>query len=136
VEIERGLQAATAVLSPGGRLVVVTFHSLEDRLVKSYLQYASGLRRGDTLTGYFFLHILTQFLDYASHRIGKAQIRPNLAGVRASQGPALELITKKAIRSTQDEIDSNPRARSAKLRCAERTANKYEFNANPVNDSK
>jgi 16S rRNA (cytosine1402-N4)-methyltransferase len=109
-EIERGLQAATALLRPGGRLVAVTFHSLEDRLVKSYLQYASGLRG-----------------DYASHRIGKAQIRPNLAS-HVSHGPALELVTKKAIRPTQAEVDSNPRSRSAKLRCAERTANRYEVN--------
>ena len=68
-ELERGLAAAVECLTPGGRLAVISFHSLEDRIVKHFL---------------------------------RAQC---------------EVLTKKPIEATEDEIRSNPRSRSAKLRC-------------------
>jgi 16S rRNA (cytosine1402-N4)-methyltransferase len=71
------LVAAPRVLKPGGRLVIISFHSLEDRIVKD------AMREG------------------------------------AQQG-VYRLLTKKPVTATEEEIDSNPRSRSAKMRAAER----------------
>jgi 16S rRNA (cytosine1402-N4)-methyltransferase len=91
-ELAAGLAAAEQVLRPGGRLVVVAFHSLEDRIVKSFLVERS--RRG-----------------------GASRHRPE-----AIQAPAVfTLLTKRPIVPDEAEVAANPRARSAKLRAAERT---------------
>jgi 16S rRNA (cytosine1402-N4)-methyltransferase len=91
-ELVAGLAAAEEVLRPGGRLVAVAFHSLEDRIVKSFLVERS--RRG-----------------------GFSRHRPE-----AAQAPAIfTLLTKRPIVPDEAEIAANPRARSAKLRAAERT---------------
>ena len=71
------LQTAPQLLKPGGRLVVISFHSLEDRIAKD------AMREGAKLGQY-------------------------------------KLLTKKPVTATEEEIDRNPRARSAKLRAAER----------------
>jgi len=71
------LEAAPRILKPGGRVVVISFHSLEDRIVKD--AFRDGVRRGD-----------------------------------------FRLLTKKPVTSSEAESDRNPRARSAKLRAAER----------------
>jgi 16S rRNA (cytosine1402-N4)-methyltransferase len=71
------LQAAPRLLRPGGRLVIISFHSLEDRIVKDALR--EGVKQGD-----------------------------------------YQLLTKKPVTAREDEIDRNPRSRSAKLRAAER----------------
>lgn len=92
-EIERGLAAAERVLQPGGRLAVVSFHSLEDRAVKRFLRTRSG---GDGVSRH-------------------APERP----VRA---PSFALDTRKPIEPSAAETARNPRARSAKLRVAARTA--------------
>jgi 16S rRNA (cytosine1402-N4)-methyltransferase len=91
-ELAAGLVAAETVLRPGGRLVVVAFHSLEDRLVKQFLRQRSG---GATVSR----HV--------------AQI--------AQDAPTFRVITKRAIVPDAAEVENNPRARSAKLRAAERT---------------
>ena len=91
-ELVRGLAAAEAVLAPGGRLVVVTFHSLEDRIVKRYLQMASATSGGGS-------------------RHGPAQ---TLAPARYHR-PA------KAVEAGKAELARNPRARSARLRQGVRT---------------
>ena len=95
-ELERGLAAAEALLVPGGRLVVVAFHSLEDRVVKAFLRRRSG---------------------------GAAQASRHLpAAGEAPAAPTFRLITRRPLRPSPREVAANPRARSARLRAAERTA--------------
>ncbi|MDO8381105.1 16S rRNA (cytosine(1402)-N(4))-methyltransferase RsmH [Phenylobacterium sp.] len=94
-ELEAGLVSAERVLKPGGRLAVVTFHSLEDRIVKSFFTP----RAGQTPAG--------------SRHLPPAQ---------AGAAPSFELIFKGAHPPSEAEIAANPRARSAKLRAAVRTA--------------
>lgn len=89
-----GLMAAERALAPGGFLGVVTFHSIEDRIVKRYFQGASG-----------------------------GAGRANRYAPEAETAPArLTLINRKAIAADAQEIAQNPRARSARLRMARRTA--------------
>jgi len=94
-ELERGLAAAEKVLAPGGRLAVVTFHSLEDRVVKNFLKERSG------------------DMPAPSRHLPQA----------ASTGPAptFKLLHRKAVAAGAQELARNPRARSAKLRAAIRT---------------
>lgn len=93
-ELAEGLAAAERALKPGGRLAVVTFHSLEDRIVKRYLQLASG------------------------HEANANRYAP----ARATSEARFEMITRRAVGPDDDELAANPRARSAKLRVARRTA--------------
>ncbi len=93
-ELEDGLVAAERVLRPGGRLAVVTFHSLEDRVVKRFLRERSG----GTPAG-------------SRHR----------PAVDAEQAPSFETPAR-AVRAGEVEVARNPRARSATLRVARRTA--------------
>ena len=88
-----GLEAALRLLAPGGRLVVISFHSLEDRIVKHTLQAHAG--RWENLA----------------------------AGGRrwAGSQPVVKLVTRRPLAPSPQECERNPRARSAKLRAAERT---------------
>jgi 16S rRNA (cytosine1402-N4)-methyltransferase len=95
-EIGRGLAAAAELLAPGGRLVVVSFHSLEDRLVKRFMQDASGRTPGPS--------------------------RHDPAGLADRAAPEFRLLTKNAERPTDAETKRNPRARSARLRALARLA--------------
>lgn len=92
-ELEAGLAAAEALLKAGGRLAVVSFHSLEDRIVKQFLREASG-----------------------AVAAGSRHLPPSLA----AQRPVFERVSK-AIRPGEAELARNPRARSATLRHATRT---------------
>jgi 16S rRNA (cytosine1402-N4)-methyltransferase len=94
-EVSAGLRAAEAVLAPGGRLAVVTFHSLEDRIAKSFL----AERAGKTPAG--------------SRHLPPTQLGP---------APSFELLFNGARAPSEAETARNPRARSAKLRAATRTA--------------
>ncbi|HEX8669638.1 MAG TPA: 16S rRNA (cytosine(1402)-N(4))-methyltransferase RsmH [Allosphingosinicella sp.] len=94
-ELEGGLEAAEQVLKPGGRLAVVTFHSLEDRLVKRFLKERSGAVPGGSR------HLPEQ--------------------VRAAPAPSFADVAK-PVRAGEQETRANPRARSATLRVARRTA--------------
>jgi 16S rRNA (cytosine1402-N4)-methyltransferase len=91
-ELAGALPAAERILKPGGRLVVIAFHSLEDRIVKTFLAERSGGRRGSR-------HL------------------PDVAETPAS----FRALTKRPIVADETEVAENPRARSAKLRAAERT---------------
>jgi len=92
-ELHLALAAAERVLKPGGRLVVVSFHSLEDRIVKDFLN-----ARGKTGGGSRHLPEMAQ------------------------AAPSFQILTKRPVTPSEAEVASNPRARSAKLRAAERTA--------------
>ncbi len=92
-ELLRALVAAETVLAPGGRLSVVTFHSLEDRIVKQFMASRAGRKPA------------------ASRHLPLAE----------TQTPSFTLIGRCPILPSPSEIRTNPRARSAKLRIAERT---------------
>ena len=93
-ELERALISAERLLAPGGRLAIVSFHSLEDRRVKD------------------FLRLRSQVAPRASRHRPASPARP----------PSFHLLTRKPITPGAAEIARNPRARSARLRAAERTA--------------
>lgn len=92
-ELYQGLMAAERVLAPRGKLAVVTFHSIEDRMVKRFLTARSG--GGGNANRY--------------------------APEADRADPAFTLKSRKAISASKAEVDANPRARSARLRVAERT---------------
>jgi 16S rRNA (cytosine1402-N4)-methyltransferase len=94
-ELEAGLVAAERTLKAGGRLAVVTFHSLEDRIVKGFFAQRTG---------------------------GTPQVSRHSPPEIAVQPPSFRLIHRGVRTPSQVEIDANPRARSAKLRAAERSA--------------
>ena len=94
-ELEQGLDAAEQVLKPGGRLAVVTFHSLEDRMVKRFLKERSG----DVPAG--------------SRHLPQARA--------SAPAPSFEAVAK-PVRAGEAELAANPRARSATLRVARRTS--------------
>jgi len=100
-ELQSALAAAERVLKAGGRLAVVSFHSLEDRIVKNFLNARGKAAQGSR-------HL------------------PELAHL----APSFRLLTKRPVMPADEEIAVNPRARSAKLRAAERT----EAPAHPASD--
>ena len=94
-QLARALIAAENILSAGGRLVVVTFHSLEDRMVKLFLRTRAGLSGG-----------------------GSRHMPERKAGA----APSFDMPSKKSIEPSLEEIADNPRSRSARLRYAIRTS--------------
>jgi 16S rRNA (cytosine1402-N4)-methyltransferase len=94
-ELERALEAAERLLVPGGRLLVVTFHSLEDRIVKHFLQERSGKTPGGS-----------RYLPAPS---GPAS------------APSFRIVNTRGFTPNKEETDANPRARSARLRVGLRT---------------
>jgi 16S rRNA (cytosine1402-N4)-methyltransferase len=94
-ELEAGLDAAERALVPGGRLAVVTFHSLEDRIVKAFFTERAGKTPS-----------------------GSRHLPPSRRGPE----PTFALLFKGACEPSEGEVAANPRARSAKLRAGERTA--------------
>ena len=93
-EIENGLKAALSLLKQAGLLIVVSFHSLEDRIVK-------------------------QFFNHNAQQSGAGGSR-HLPIPQAAFEPALEILTRKPIMASDEEIANNPRSRSAKLRIAKK----------------
>jgi 16S rRNA (cytosine1402-N4)-methyltransferase len=92
--LKRGLDAAVKILKPGGRLVVVTFHSLEDRVVK---EFGRERTRDYTFTG-----------------------KVDVPELRRPRVPELKWVSRKAILPGETELRENPRARSAQLRVLEK----------------
>ena len=90
--VSRVMRDAVACLRPGGRLAVITFHSLEDRIVKNAMAEAA---KGCTCP-------------------------PNFPVCVCGNKPKIEILTKKPIIATREEVEENPRSRSAKLRVAEK----------------
>ena len=93
-ELEDGLAAAERVLKPGGRLAIVSFHSLEDRIVKRFLKERSGANPSGSR---------------------------HLPTIEAAHAPSFEGVAK-SVRAGEAELARNPRSRSATLRIARRTA--------------
>ena len=93
-ELERGLQQIEQLLRPGGRAIVVSFHSLEDRPVKRFFRERSQQRQPN---------------------------RHEPQGATKSPDPTFRLLTRRARKPDGSEVSANPRARSARLRAAERT---------------
>ncbi len=93
-EVTRGLTQAAALLRPGGRLVVVSFHSLEDRIVKQFMAERAGRAPGPS--------------------------RHDPAGLGVTAAPEFRLLTRRAVRPGTAETTANARAASAKLRAIER----------------
>ena len=93
-ELRLGLEQALEVLAPGGRLVVISFHSLEDRIVKRFMR---DLSRGE---------VLPRGVPVRKAELGEGPLR----------------LVGKAVRAGEQEVRANPRARSAIMRVAERRA--------------
>jgi 16S rRNA (cytosine1402-N4)-methyltransferase len=93
-ELEEGLEAAVKLLNIGGRLAVISFHSLEDRIVKLFIRQKS--------------------LD--------CHCPPEQPICTCDVQASLRAVTRKVVRPTEEEVTSNPRSRSAKLRVAEKLA--------------
>ena len=90
--VERVMDDAISMLNPGGRLAIITFHSLEDRIVKTAMAEAA---KGCTCP-------------------------PNFPVCVCGKKPIVKLVSRKPIVSTEEELERNPRARSAKLRICEK----------------
>lgn len=90
--LEQGLEAGLRILGPGGRMAVISFHSLEDRLVKQF---------------------------FVEHQ-GRFESLPEGGAKWVGTLPMMRILTRKPVTATDTECQENPRARSAKLRVAER----------------
>lgn len=94
-ELERAMTAAEEILLPEGRLVVVSFHGLEDKIVKNFLRERAGLKEGTS------------------------RYRPQ---IQTKKQPTFILQDKKSLQPSASELEANPRSRSARLRWAIKTA--------------
>ena len=95
-ELRRGLAGAEEIIEEDGRLVVVSFHSLEDRIVKQFMAERSGRSSGGS-----------------RHVPGPLDRGPE---------PSFKQTKKNAVKPSDEELEVNPRARSSRLRVANRTA--------------
>ena len=93
-ELKQGLKSVSSLLKEGGRLVVITFHSGEDRIVKDYGR------------------VETRDYDIPGEE--------DVPALRIDRPPRMRWVNRKAIRATEDEVNENPRARSAQLRVLEK----------------
>ena len=91
--LRRGLDAAIRWLNPGGRVAVISYHSLEDRIVQGHVRLAMPNR---------------------------CTCPPDFPTCMCGRSPIVKIVTRRPLLPTAEEIERNPRARSAKLRVAER----------------
>jgi 16S rRNA (cytosine1402-N4)-methyltransferase len=96
--LDQGLRAAIDVLAPGGRLVVISYHSLEDRLVKNIL----------------------------ARQAATCICPPGLPVCVCGHQPALRLVNRRVVRPGTAEVEANPRSRSGRMRVAEKLAEKAD----------
>jgi 16S rRNA (cytosine1402-N4)-methyltransferase len=108
-QVEQALNAAASLLAPEGRLVVVSFHSLEDRIVKRFMTDAAGRTA--------------------------APSRHDPGGLRQGAPAQFRLLTTRALRPTDQEAQSNPRSRSARLRAMQRLASTETAGTKTVDSS-
>jgi 16S rRNA (cytosine1402-N4)-methyltransferase len=121
-ELDRFLQHAPACLKPGGRLVVIAFHSLEDRMVKRRFRALAGAGWGDD-EGRFHGEGRGQRDGRGDDEGGfHGEGRGESAGRGGADHPRLRILTKHVVTAGEPELERNPRSRSAKLRAAERLA--------------
>ena len=97
--LQSGLEAAVELLRPGGRLAVISYHSLEDRIVKNFLTRQSA----------------------------SCVCPPGFPVCVCGHSPTLEIINRRVVRPSAGEVASNPRSRSARLRLARRTQHRQEI---------
>lgn len=90
--LEQSLSDSLKLLTPGGRIAVISFHSLEDRIVKKFFRYQASDKEDSS----------------------------GIGGVFRDKKPTMKIITRKPLIATEEEIELNPRSRSAKLRVAEK----------------
>ncbi|KAJ3171145.1 hypothetical protein HDU88_008181 [Geranomyces variabilis] len=151
-QLEAGLRAAEHLLLPGGALVVVTFHSLEDRIAKQFLlrcattvSAAEQAQSADEAPPFREMDALDIDLMHRRGADGQSSDTDLLklkgrrrrekieqkasrhkswedAWSKESTAPSFRLVTRRTVAPTRNEVDANPRARSAKLRAAIRTA--------------
>jgi len=100
-ELETALQNSPSLLKTGGRIAVISFHTLEDRMVKEFFALKSTTKR-ETSTW------TTEGIKFPANQ---------------TIAPILQIITNRVIMPTEEELQRNVRSRSAKLRCAQRTNN-------------
>ncbi len=105
-ELEKGLDAAESLLKKGGRLVVVSFHSLEDRIVKNFMRARAGKM---------------------------ANLSRHMPAANTNQEASLKILTPKPIQASDAELAVNPRASSAKLRAAVRIFSENQLESLGVN---
>jgi 16S rRNA (cytosine1402-N4)-methyltransferase len=98
--LKEGLSAAADILKDGGRMAVISFHSLEDRIVKDFFKRHAGKWESLQAGGQRFV----------------------------VEEPTIRILTRKPVIPSEDEVESNPRSRSAKLRVAERIRVNYHGN--------
>jgi 16S rRNA (cytosine1402-N4)-methyltransferase len=125
-EIYKALIAAEKLLTPGARLVIISFHSLEDKIVKSFFKEKSGKYSNPSR------HTVLPHEELHYPLPVAAPLNP-LNGLRLEDTKndkvSFRVINKKVIKASRNEISQNPRSRSARLRAAERLDNRMEYAA-------
>lgn len=121
-ELEKALASSEYLLKAEGRLVVVTFHSLEDRIAKNFMYHCSGKRLlTDSEQNQFSLKRAAN-KEYRKALRSGLEVSHKQAVIKQEKvTPSFELCTKHVIQPSEDEIEENARSRSAKLRVAKRT---------------